>query len=202
VWERIRQRIWQSPDWRFVAVTIPMMALLQSIGPGYFRYQRDWISTGEIWRMVTAHWVHVGWLHLLLNGLGLVICVSLTKPGWPIRRWFINSIIIAIGISIMLTLYNPEVRDYAGYSGVLYGLYALAAISLFPRDRLVAVLIITAIVIKVMMEQFNFYDFNTGDIIGAHVVDDAHLYGLLMAIAIALGWATYTMNHSSNRQSD
>jgi rhomboid family GlyGly-CTERM serine protease len=198
VWERIRQ----SRDWRFVASIIPLMVLLQAIGPEYFRYQRDWISTGEIWRIVTAHWVHVGWLHLLLNGLGLVICVILTKPGWSIRRWLISSLTLAIGISIMLTLYNPEVRDYAGYSGVLYGLYMLAAISLFSSDRLVAGLVITAIVIKVLMEQFNFYDFNTGDIIGAHVVIDAHLYGLLMAIPIALGWARYTMNHGPNKQSD
>ena len=198
MWERIRQ----SSDWRFVAALIPLMALLQAIGPEYFRYERDWVSSGEIWRIVTAHWVHVGWLHLLLNGLGLVICVSLTKPGWSIRRWLTNSITMALGISLMLTLYNPEVSDYAGYSGVLYGLYLLAAINLFSGDRLVAGLIIAAIVIKVFMEQFQIYDFNSGDIIGARVIVDAHLYGLLMAIAIALGWATYTMNHGQNKQSD
>jgi rhomboid family GlyGly-CTERM serine protease len=198
VWQRIRQ----SSDWRFVAVIIPLMILLQAIGPEYFRYQSDWTLTGQIWRMVTAHWVHVGWLHLLLNGLGLVVCVSLTSPGWSIGRWLMISITMATGISIMLTLNNPEVIDYAGYSGVLYGLYVLAAISLFPRDRLVAVLVITAIAGKVIMEQFNFYDFNSGDIIGARVIVDAHLYGLLMAIAIALVWAAYTMNHSPNRQSN
>ena len=198
MWQRIRQ----SPDWRFVAVIIPLMILLQAIGPEYFRYQSDWTLTGQIWRMVTAHWVHVGWLHLLLNGVGLVVCVSLTSPGWSIGRWLTYSIIMAIGISIMLTLYNPEVIDYAGYSGVLYGLYVLAALSLFPRVRLVAALIIVAIVGKVFMEQFNFYDFNSGDIIGARVIVDAHLYGLLLAIAIALAWAAYTMNHSPNRQSN
>jgi rhomboid family GlyGly-CTERM serine protease len=198
VWEHIRQ----SSDWRFVAVIIPLMILLQAIGPEYFRYQSDWTLTGQIWRMVTAHWVHVGWLHLLLNGVGLVVCVSLTSPGWSIGRWLTYSIIMAIGISIMLTLYNPEVIDYAGYSGVLYGLYVLAALSLFPRDRLVTALIIAAIVGKVFMEQFNFYDFNSGDIIGARVIVDAHLYGLLLAIAIALAWAAYTMNHSPNRQSN
>jgi len=178
------------------------MILLQAIGPEYFRYQRDWTSTGQIWRIATAHWVHVGWIHLLLNGLGLVICVSLTAPGWSIRRWLTISLIMAIGISIMLTLYNDDVRDYAGYSGLLYGLYVLAAISLFARDRLVAGLIIAAIVAKVVMEQLDLYTFNTGDIIGAHVVIDAHLYGLLMAIAIALVWMAYTMNHSPNRQSN
>ena len=198
MWERIKQ----SSDWRFVAAVVPLMALLQAIGPEYFRYERDWASTGEIWRVVTAHWVHVGWLHLLLNGLGLMVCISLTKPGWSVRRWLTSSVAMAIGISIMLTLYNPEVRDYAGYSGVLYGLYVLAAISLFRGDRLVAGLIIAAIAIKVMMEQVNFYDFNTGNLIGAEVIIDAHLYGLLMAIAIALVWTTYTMNQGPNQQSN
>jgi len=181
---------------------IPLMALLQAIGPEYFRYERDWTSTGQIWRLVSAHWVHVGWIHLLFNGLGLVICVSLTTPGWSIRRWFTSSLIMAIGISLMLNLYNDDVRDYAGYSGVLYGLYVLAAISLFARDRLVAGLIIAAILVKVVMEQLDLYTFDTGDIIGARVIIDAHLYGLLMAIACALVWMAYTMNHRPNRQSN
>ncbi len=196
------QRIKASPDWRFVAVIIPIMTLMQLIGPEIFRYERDWSSNGEIWRLVTGHWVHVGWIHLLFNALSLVICVSLTTPGWSARRWLMNTVCMAVGISVLMTLFNPEVGDYAGHYGVLYGLFILGAISLFPRDRLIATLVIAAIVIKVLMEQFNFYDFNTADVIGARVIVDAHLYGLLMAIAIALIWATYTMNHSQTRQSN
>jgi hypothetical protein len=109
---------------------------------------------------------------------------------------------MAIGISILLALFNPDVVDYAGLSGVLFGLYMLTALSLYSRDRLIAVLIVAAIVIKVLMEQFSFYDFNSGELIGARIIIDAHLYGLLMAIAIALAWATYTMNQSQTRQSD
>ena len=181
---------------------IPFMTLLQAIGPEYFRYQQDLVEQGQIWRFVSAHWVHVGWMHLLLNGLGLAICVSLTTPGWSPARWLLCCVIMAIGISTLLALYNPDVIDYAGLSGVLFGLYMLTALSLYSRDRLIAVLIIAAIVIKVLMEQFSFYDFNSGDLIGARVIVDAHLYGLLMAIAIALASATYTMNHSQTRQSD
>jgi rhomboid family GlyGly-CTERM serine protease len=192
----------QSPDWRFVAFALPLMTLLQAIGPEYFRYQQDLVENGQIWRYLTAHWVHVGWLHLLLNGLGLVICVSLTAPGWSAARWLICCFAMGIGISFLLAVFNPEVRDYAGLSGVLFGLYVLTAFSLFARDRLIAVLIVAAIVIKVLMEQFSFYDFNSGKLIGARVIIDAHLYGLLMAIAIALVWATYTMNHDPTRQSN
>jgi rhomboid family GlyGly-CTERM serine protease len=181
---------------------IPFMTLLQLIGPEYFRYQQDLAQNGQIWRYISAHWVHVGWLHLLLNGVGLMICVSLTSPGWSPARWLLCCVIMALGISFLLTVFNPEVRDYAGLSGVLFGLYMLGAFSLYARDRLIAVLIIAAIVIKVLMEQFKFYDFNSGELIGARVIVDAHLYGLLMAIAIALVWTTYTMNHGPTRQSN
>ena len=196
------QRILHSPDWRYVGVTIPLMILLQTIGPEYFRFERDWMASGEIWRLVSAHWVHVGWLHLLLNGLGLVICVSLTTPGWSIKRWLITSLCMGLGISILVTLYNPEISDYAGHSGLLYGLYVLGGLSLFARDRLIAVLVIAAIVIKVLIEQFAPFDFTPGELIGARVIVDAHLYGLLMAIAIALVWSTYTMNYGPTEHSN
>jgi rhomboid family GlyGly-CTERM serine protease len=192
----------QSSDWRFVAMMIPFMTLLQVIGPEYFRYQLDLIEQGQIWRLLSAHWVHVGWMHLLLNAIGLVICVSLTNPEWSPARWLLCCVIMAIGISLMLSVFNPELSDYAGLSGVLFGLYLQTALSLYSRDRLIAVLVIVAIVGKVLMEQFNFYDFNSGELIGARVIVDAHFYGLLMAIAIALVWARYTMNHSPNRQSE
>ncbi len=169
---------------------LPFMTLLQAIGPEYFRYQQDLVEGGQLWRFFTAHWVHVGWLHLLLNGAGLVICVSLTSPGWSPARWLLCCVVMGSGISVLLIVFNPEVGDYAGLSGVLFGLYILTALSLYARDRLIAVLIIAAIVIKVLMEQFSFYDFNSGELIGARVIIDAHLYGLLMAIAIALVWVS------------
>ena len=178
------------------------MLLMQLVGPEYFRYERDWLATGQVWRLVSAHWVHVGWVHLLLNAASLVICVTLTSPRWSIKRWLIYTLIMGLGISILIDLYNPEIGDYAGHSGVLYGLYLLAAINLFARDRLIAVLVLIAIVGKVLMEKFEVYDFNTGDLIGARVVTDSHLYGLLIAIAIALVWATYTMNHGSTQRSN
>jgi rhomboid family GlyGly-CTERM serine protease len=175
---------------------IPLMILLQAIGPEYFRYERDWMSSGQVWRLLSAHWVHVGWMHLLLNTLGLVICVSLTTPGWSAKRWIVTMLCMGLGISLLVTLFNPEINDYAGHSGILYGLYVLGGIGLFPRDRLIAVLVIAAIVIKIL--------FNTGELIGARVIVDAHLYGLLMAIVIALVWSiyTYTMNQGSTQQSN
>ena len=196
------QRILQSPDWRYIGAIIPFMALLQLIGPETLRYQADWLQSGQAWRVLTAHWVHVGWMHWGLNSLALVIMVGLTTPGWRARRWLFNTITLALGISLLTTLLNPEIDNYAGHSGILYGLYILGAVSLFRHDRLIAVLVAAAIIGKVFMEQFQFYDFNTSSLIGAKVIIDSHLYGTLIGVCIALLQATITMNHRTKEVSN
>jgi len=196
------QKLLQSSDWRFVCINLVLMIQLQFIGVEYFRFENDWVSTMEVWRILSAHWVHVGWVHLLMNGLGLVICVSIASPNWSMKRWLVQTLCLGIGISLLFTLQNPEIYWYVGFSGVLFGLYFLAAIDLYARDRLIAALMGSAIVIKVIIEQFTPYDFTSADIIGAPVIVDAHLYGLMLAIAIALAWSTYTMNHAPTNQSN
>ena len=196
------QRAWQSPDWRFVIPCILVMTLLQAIGPDYFRYRQDLVQDGQVWRYLSAHWVHVGWAHLALNCAGLVICVTLTWPRWSRLRWLLYGVLLSIGVSLLIAFNNPELRDYAGLSGVLFGFYLLAALQLFPRDRLVAALIVAALAVKVGLEQFTDYGFDSGALIGARVIVDAHLYGLLTAIAIALAWAGYTINQSTGKQSN
>ena len=198
MWQRIRT----SPDWQFVGLNLLIATLLQLVGPEHLRYERDWLQTGQVWRIVSAHWVHVGWAHLALNSLGLAICVSLANPRWSLRRWFLQSLCLGLGISLLFTLQNPELHWYVGFSGILFGLYFLAAHDLYARDRLVALLMGGAIVIKVIFEQYTPYDLDSSDLIGAPVIVDAHLYGLLTAIAIALAWATYTMNHGPTQQSN
>ena len=191
MWQRIRN----SPDWHFVGIFVLLAVVLQLIGPEHLRYQHDWLQSGQVWRIVTSHWVHVGWTHLALNTLGLAICVSLANPRWSVKRWILQSLLLGVSISALFTLQNPEIGWYVGFSGVLFGLYFLAAHDLYARDRLVALLMAGAIVIKVIIEQYTPYDLDSSDLIGAPVIVDAHLYGLLTAIAIALAWATYTMNH-------
>ena len=198
MWQRVRN----SPDWHFVGLVLLIAVVLQLLGPEYFRYNSDWLKSGQIWRIVSAHWVHVGWAHLALNMLGLALCVSLANPRWSVKRWLLQSLALGIGISLLFTLQNPELNWYVGFSGILFGLYFLAAQDLYARDRLVALLMGGAIVTKVVIEQYTPYDITSAAIIGAPVIVDAHLYGLLTAIAIALVWATYTMNYGPNRQSN
>lgn len=162
------------------------MILLQVFEAPNFRYQHDWLKSGEFWRLLTAHWVHINWIHFFLNAAGLLLCVMITAPQWSIKRWIVYQLILALGISLMFSLFNPELDWYVGYSGTLYGVYLLAAVDLYRRDKMIAVLLSAVIVIKIAIEQSGEINLTTSDIIGSPVIVDAHFYGVLMAISIAL----------------
>lgn len=181
------------PGWAFIATVLIAMSLLQLANFDSLRYQQNWLSQGEYWRIFTAHWVHVNWKHLMLNGVGLVLCMAITAPEWTIRRWVSYHFVLALGISVLFTLLNPELQWYAGYSGVLYGIYLLAAIDLYQRDKLIGALLASAIVIKIILEQTGGFNVDSSEIIGTPVIIDAHLYGILLAISIALGQRVYTI---------
>ena len=59
---------------------------MQSIGRDFFRFEQGWWNSGEIWRVISGHWIHAGWAHLALNGLGLAICAHIAEAhGGAIR---------------------------------------------------------------------------------------------------------------------
>jgi rhomboid family GlyGly-CTERM serine protease len=174
------------------------MVGLQLVDSQIFRFQQDWVQQAEFWRVISAHWIHFNWQHLLLNGLGLVLCVAIARPVWSIGRWIVYNLLLAIGISILFTWLNPELDWYVGYSGVLFGVLLLAATELFKTERVIALLLGIGICSKVALEQTSSVTVTTSDFIGVPVIIDAHLYGVLLAVAIALANQVYTMARHSN----
>lgn len=181
-----RQRFVLSSDWQFVAGLSILFVLLQSFGMLHFRYQANWIESLELWRLISGHLVHVGWIHLLINALGLIVLVALMQPGWTIWRWCWYCLVLSLGVSGFFTLMQPGLEWYAGFSGVLFGLYLLGAFTLCKRGQWISTLIIALISLKLIAEQTGFDQISSAGLIGAPVIVDAHLYGSIVAIAIEL----------------
>jgi rhomboid family GlyGly-CTERM serine protease len=118
-----------------------------------------------------------------------VLIVAIARPAWSIGRWIVYNLLLAIGISMLLTWFNPELTWYVGYSGVLFGVFLLAAIELFKTERIIALLLGLGVCIKVVLEQTGSVAVTTSDFIGVPVIIDAHLYGILLALAITLAFA-------------
>jgi rhomboid family GlyGly-CTERM serine protease len=82
-------------------------------------YDRQAVAAGELWRLLTAHWVHFSDAHLLSN------LAVLAVTGWLIEaqgRGDAVRLFAVAGFSIGIALFvaQPELRIFGGASGVAY----------------------------------------------------------------------------------
>ncbi|MBL7002734.1 MAG: rhombosortase [Gammaproteobacteria bacterium] len=163
----------------FPVVLIVFFALLQWVGKDSLRYQNDLLSSHQWWRVLSAHWVHLNWLHWLLNSAGFLLLVALLELKWSARYWLLIISLQSLSISLGFLLFNPNLIWYVGFSGVLYGLYIFAAITRFKKDRFIASAILLLVLVKVVIEQWFGDSASSAALLGAPVVVDAHAYGVL-----------------------
>lgn len=169
---------------------ILLAALIQVAGAPlteYLRYEREAILSGQLWRLLTGHLVHLGWIHLLLNIAGLLfLCFGFASPRHgSATKTLVSFIAIMLGLSGALLLFSPELSWYVGLSGVLHGWWALLAIRLWPREGLMAMLLLAVLFGKIAWEQVTGADAALAERIGGDIVIDAHLYGMLSGLFLS-----------------
>lgn len=110
------------------------------------------IFQGEIWRVVSGHFIHADLQHLLWNGLGLAVLGTLLEY----RSRAVLSATLGVGIvfvsTLLLTPY-AQLEYYCGLSGVLN---TLLVVALWIEWRLTRswpiILIACASIVKVLVE--------------------------------------------------
>jgi rhomboid family GlyGly-CTERM serine protease len=178
--------------WYLAAAVTAIAFALQLGGEGAreaLAYNREFVASGQLWRLATGHFVHLGWTHLLLNlgGLGLVFWLVGQAYNW--RQW-----LYVIGLSVAIIdagfwfLY-PELGWYVGLSGLLHGLLAAGLLrGLVAGDR-ESLVLAAFVVAKLIWEQIGGPLPGSEATSGGTVIVDAHLYGAVGGlIAAASMW--------------
>lgn len=183
--------------WRFCLA----VALVASMATGWpdglvhLRYDRSGLMDGEVWRVVTAHLVHLNRLHLLLNLLGLLLICELQWGALPLRHAVGLLGLSGMAVSVLLWWLHPELVWYAGLSGALHGLWAgcvlfglrsAPGISLSSRLPYLAGAFLLAA--KLLMEFRYGASEHTAHLIGGGVVTVSHFYGALAGTVYVLTW--------------
>jgi rhomboid family GlyGly-CTERM serine protease len=172
------------------------MAVLQALPAGaraVLRHDRAALLDGELWRLFTAHLIHLGWAHWALNALGLVLCGVLANPLPTPGRLLARMAVLGLGVSLMLLAFDPALTHYVGLSGVLYGLFVL---TLWPQARRGEALGIAALATVLAWAGWQWLAgpvAGEAALIGGAIVAQAHAYGI--ASAAGLLW----MERASNR---
>lgn len=160
------------------------MALAGEAGRSWLRYDRTAIAAGELWRLISGHFVHLGWSHLLLNVLGLVLVWYLVAARFSPARWLAISALTIAGIDAGFWWLEPQLAWYVGLSGLLHGLLAagiVAGMRLLHKEAwLLGVIVGAKIVYEQLVGPLPGSEASTG----GGVIVAAHLYGALTGAVV------------------
>lgn len=151
------------------------------------RYEREALEAGELWRLATAHVVHLGWAHLALNLVALVLLAVLFDGLLTGREWAVAAVLGAAGINLGLYLLDEQIEWYVGMSGVLHAVFAFASVKLIHARSRSGLLFGGALAAKLAWEQWA----GPLPVSGAAmpVITEAHLYGAVAGALAASVWA-------------
>lgn len=192
-----------------IGLTLIMVvtALMGDLGREWFQYSLDEIRSGEVWRIVTGHIVHLNLQHTILNVAGLWIIAYMFERNAKWWSWAGLTLVMSIGCSLLFMLLHSEpgqvgylryLKWYVGLSGSLHGLFFLAAISEWPVDKRLSIVLTAILVGKLIYAHCFGASPGTEEFIKGKVFENAHQYGAIQGIILGIAfrkWLFLTWNN-------
>lgn len=174
-------------------VPVFVVLLLQFLGlPDELEYRRP-VLLSEPWRLVTAHFVHLSWLHAVLNCVALLLLERLFDGRLRRSEQWIVLAVAPLAISLAFWIALPGLGWYRGLSGTLHAFYFAGCVvwlaSASGHARWLPSAALAGGAIKVLLEQPWDATFPFREWLGAAVVPQAHLFGALLGVAAGLFYA-------------
>ncbi len=181
-----------------LSLLIAALGLLEPTASQWLRYDRTAILNGEIWRIVTGNIVHFGWGHLSLNLAGLLLLWFLFIRVIESGTWLLMILVGAVGVGIGILLFNPSIEWYVGLSGVLHTALAGGILLAIRAGERFQWLLLVFIAAKLAWEQVYGALPGSEETAGGPVLVDAHLYGAVTGVVLALLLIALTRRGSSH----
>ncbi len=150
-------------------------------------FDRNAIHSGHWWKTISGNFTHSNIPHLLLNLSGLVLLMLLFVDSLTAKTFIFSTLFLSIIVGFGLFYFTPELDFYYGFSGILYGLYFIAAVcAILNNDRFTGISVALLITSKIVWDYFTGGNQSSAELIGIPVANDAHLYGFIGALFIAV----------------
>jgi rhomboid family GlyGly-CTERM serine protease len=175
--------------WLLPAIVLLVAGLLLFGGDTtreWLRFDREGIRAGQVWRLVTGHFVHLGWPHFALNAAGLALVWTLVGGVFERSRWVLIAVISILTMDIGLWIFDPELMWYVGLSGLLHGILAAALLKKLRKPDKETLALTVLLIGKLAWEQLAGPLPGSEGTAGGAVVVDSHLFGTLGGILAAI----------------
>ena len=149
-------------------------------------WDRAALEGREYWRLVTGHFVHLGWSHLALNLAGLGLITWITGHTYSARDWLVIAALTIATIDTGFWYLYPDLDWYVGLSGLLHGLLIAGLVAGARRRDREAIVLAIVVVAKLGWEQVVGPMPGSESTSGGAVIIDAHLYGAIGGLLGAL----------------
>lgn len=175
---------WALPTGVVVIATLALLFGDEAITR--LRYDRTGIAGGEYYRLLSAHFVHLGIKHFILNAAGLMLVWYLVGAAFPATAWCLTMASAIMFIDLGFWIGMPELEWYVGLSGVLHGMLAAGVPGIWQNRRTEACLIGAALVAKLGYESLFGPLPGSENTAGGAVITEAHLFGAIGGFVVGL----------------
>jgi len=165
-----------------------LAAILGEDGLILLRYEREAINAGEFWRLLSGHFVHLGWGHYWLNAAGLILVWFLVGHALTPLQWLGGLAGIIVGIDAGFWFLDPQLAWYVGLSGALHGLLVGGLLVTWREAPGENLLVLGLIAAKLTFEQIVGPLPGSESAAGGSVVVNAHLYGAVAGAVLAIAY--------------
>jgi rhomboid family GlyGly-CTERM serine protease len=173
-------------------LTLAVLAVMAAelfLSPDTLEYRRSLLGS-QPWRLLTGHFVHLSFLHALLNCVALVLLGRLFSDRLRLGEFFSILLVAPVLISALFWMVMPELHWYRGLSGVLHSIYFAGCVvwiaTTSGRARWLAVAALIGGTLKVLVEQPWDASFPVHRVLHVAVVPQAHLAGAIVGAAAGL----------------
>lgn len=150
-------------------------------------YDPAFIRSGEYWRLLTCHFLHLNWNHVWLNLAGYGIITYSFREELPPSLELWTLLVCGLGVGLGMLLFDPGMFSYVGLSGALHGFLLVHLIRSLHTTRSFSSLFIIGVLAKLAWEQSPYADTSsTAALIGGFVAVNAHLAGGITGLVLGV----------------
>lgn len=173
-----------SFSWLCLSILCLCIYLLNTTDPNFIDYNRQLITHGQYWRLISGNFNHTNEYHLILNITALLVIAGLHAQYYSSTHFSFIILYLASAVGIAIFILSPEVSLYVGLSGILHGLMVIGGACDIRNSMKTGWLLVLGTIGKVVYEQVFNNTEQMNKLIEAQVLTEAHLYGLVAGLII------------------